>query len=359
MSSLSATVVASRGDFVLDVALELEAGETVALVGPNGGGKTTLVEALCGLLPLDSGEVRVGGTTWESTARAIRLPPQARSVGVMFQGLLLLPALSVLDNVAYGVRARGFSRREARSRASDVLARFDAGELAPRMPSSLSGGQAQRVALARALAVRPDLLLLDEPMSALDVAHRADARRALRRALDEFEGAKLVVTHEPVEAMALADRLVVLESGRVMQTGTPVELRNRPRSHYVASLVGLNLLSGRIGKRDGHAVLDTGAGELAIGGVDLPLEAPALATIHPRAITLSIAPQRPTTSARNVLQARVEDFDLEGDRVRLILDSRPPLAAEITAEAFEDLRLRRDTMVWASIKATGIEVYSA
>jgi molybdate transport system ATP-binding protein len=353
---LNASLVAHRDDFEMRCDIELQEGETVALLGPNGAGKSTLVHALAGLLPLDDGEVTIDGDVWERPRDRIRHPPQGRSIGVVFQGLMLFPALSTLDNVAYGPRAQGMSRDESRARAREWLERFDAGHLAGRKPPELSGGEAQRVALARALAVEPALLLLDEPMSALDVENRVEARRVLRRTLADFAGIKLLVTHEPLEAISLADRLVVMEGGRIVQSGAASEIRDRPRTRYTASLVGLNLLSGTVRGTDSHRTLETTDGALVIASGLAP-GTEALATIHPRAIVLSRA--RPSGSARNVLEATVADVDLEGDRVRVLLDARPSLTAEVTIEAFEELGLHRAQEVWASVKATQIEVYPA
>jgi molybdate transport system ATP-binding protein len=353
---MDASLVARRGDFEMRCEMSLREGETVALLGPNGAGKSTLVHALAGLLPLDDGEVTIADEVWERPRDGIRRPPQGRSIGVVFQGLLLFPALTALDNVAYGLRAQGATRDEARDRAQRWLERFDAGNLGRRKPHELSGGEAQRVALARALAVEPALLLLDEPMSALDIENRVEARRVLRRTLAEFGGIKLMVTHEPLEAIALADRLIVMEGGRVVQTGAASEIRDRPRTKYTASLVGLNLLSGTIRGSDSHRTLALPDGELVIAS-DLEPGTDALATIHPRAIVISR--QQPSGSARNVLEATIADLDLEGDRVRVLLKARPSLTAEVTIEAFEDLGLQRTQEVWASVKATQIEVYPA
>ncbi|MFN2489522.1 MAG: sulfate/molybdate ABC transporter ATP-binding protein [Actinomycetota bacterium] len=358
MNALSAHVALARGDLILDVEVNVAAGETVALLGPNAAGKSTLVEALCGLIPIDAGEVRVGGDLWESRNERVRLHPQQRSVGVMFQSLLLFPALSAVDNVAYGLRASHMSKVAARATALRVMERFDIADVAEQMPSTLSGGQAQRVALARALAVEPDVLLLDEPMSSLDIENRAEARRALGDALDGFAGATLLVTHEPLEAMALADRLVIIERGRIVQTGTMGDIRRHPRSRYVASLVGVNLLTGRIVRRSDHVVLDTGEGELVITH-EGPRSARALATVHPRAIALSTRPLAGGSSIRNVVRSRVAALDVEADRVRVELHGRPPLTAEITIEAHAELALEVGQEVWAAVKATQIDVHPA
>lgn len=354
--SLRAHVKCRRADLLLDVEIEVDAGQTIALLGPNGAGKSTLIAALAGLVPLVGGEVVVDDEVWERPTDGIRLTPQQRSVGVMFQDLLLFPALSVAGNVAYGLRAQGAGRRAARAAALEIMQRFDIMDLADRKPAQLSGGQAQRVALARALAVAPAILLLDEPTSALDVENRAAARRLLKQTLNDFPGVKIIVTHDPIEAMVLAERLVVMEHGHVTQKGTTEDIRRRPRSSYVASLSGLNLLEGRVSRGDGHtSFTGSGGGTLTIASNEIGHGADALAAVSPRAITISV--NATATSARNVLEGPIETIDLIGDRARIGLGSQPRLVAEITAEAVVALGLREGTRVWASIKATEIDVY--
>ncbi len=355
--TLAAEIRLRRGEFVLEVALEVSAGETVALLGPNGAGKSTLVDALAGLTPLSEGEVVVDGEVWERPADGIRLAPQQRSLGVMFQGLALFPALSAVDNVAYGPRAQGVARAEARATALELMERFGIAGLAGRKPAQLSGGQAQRVALARALAVEPAVLLLDEPTSALDVEVRGDARRALRRALGDFSGVKLIVTHEPIEAMMVADRLVVVENGRVTQDGSPEEIRRRPRSGYVAALSGVNLIEGAMATSDGQSVFVGAGSAIVVASNEVEPGAGALAAISPRAITISN--RTSPTSARNVLEGVIEGVDMIGDRARLSIATSPPLVAEVTAAAVTSLNLIEGATVWASFKATEVKVYPA
>jgi molybdate transport system ATP-binding protein len=243
-STLSADLRVRRGSFDLDLELTVQPGEVVALLGPNGAGKSTALRLLAGLLPLDDGTVRLGRTVVEDTVARVRLEPEQRQVGVVFQDYLLFPHLTARENVAFGLRARGLARREARERADDWLARVGLAEHADRKPRQLSGGQAQRVALARALAAEPRLLLLDEPLAALDAGTRMEVRADLRHHLGSFDGATVVVTHDALDAMVLADRLVVVEDGRVVQSGAPREVSAHPRTDYVARLVGLNLLAG-------------------------------------------------------------------------------------------------------------------
>jgi molybdate transport system ATP-binding protein len=225
-------VVVRRGGFSLELGCAVPEGCTVAVVGPNGAGKSTLVELLAGLLALARGRVTLGGRVLEGGG--VRVSPQARGVGVVFQGLALFPALSAIENVAYGLRARGVARRAARAEASRWLERFDAGELAERRAGELSGGQAQRVALARAMIVRPPLLLLDEPMSALDLAARGTARSLLRGWLAQAPGVKLLVTHDLEDARAVADRMLVLVAGRLVADGTVDEVLARPPEFLAA-----------------------------------------------------------------------------------------------------------------------------
>ena len=222
--SLKARVALQLGALDLDAELVVETGALVVLLGPNGAGKTTLLRALAGLVPVQAGQVLLDGVVLEAPADGIRVPTEQRPVGVVFQDYLLFPHLSALDNVAFGLRARGLPRAEARQRAADWLERVGLTAHAAARPKALSGGQAQRVALARALATDPRLLLLDEPLAALDASARAELRRELRRHLAGYQGTRLLVTHDPIEAMTLADQIVVLEAGRVTQTGTPAEV---------------------------------------------------------------------------------------------------------------------------------------
>src|SRR5438067_10242085 len=239
--SLQAQLQARVGSFDLDVDLTIAPGEVVALLGPNGAGKTSVLRALAGLLAIDAGRIALDGIVLEEPANAIRVPVEQRPIGVVFQDYLLFPHLTVLENVAFGLRARGVGARDARVTAGSWLDRLGVAEYAQARPRTLSGGQAQRVALARALAIDPRLLLLDEPLAALDASSRGAVRRDLKRHLASFAGIRIVITHDPLEAVALADRLVILERGRVVQTGSPAEVTQHPRSRYVADLVGVNL----------------------------------------------------------------------------------------------------------------------
>jgi molybdate transport system ATP-binding protein len=235
MSGLDAHLVVDQGTFHLDLPLSVAPGEVVALLGPNGAGKTTALRALAGLIPLTSGHIDLSGSRLDDSA-GIFVPPERRSVGVVFQDYLLFPHLSALDNVAFGPACRGATRARSREIAQGWLSRVGLAELARRRPRQLSGGQAQRVALARALATDPALLLLDEPLAALDARTRLQTRAELQRHLAQYPGPTLVVTHDPLDALVLADRLVIVEDGVVVQEGDASTITAQPRTDYVALL---------------------------------------------------------------------------------------------------------------------------
>jgi molybdate transport system ATP-binding protein len=347
--TLRARLALELGALNLDVDLRAETTEIVALVGPNGAGKTTLLRALAGLVPIRDGVVDLDELVLDDTTAGIHLTPEVRPVAVVFQDYLLFPHLTALDNVAYGMRSRGASRSAARQEARTWLERFGVAEQSASRPGRLSGGQAQRVALARALATRPALLLLDEPLAAIDVSARAGLRRDLRNQLAGAEGIRIVVTHDPLDAMAMADRLVVLENGRVTQEGTLQEVTARPRSPWVAQLVGLNLYRGSAA---GNLITLPGGHQLQVA---VQVHGPAFALVHPRGVSLHR--HRPEGSPRNVWPGAVAGIDFAGDRVRVQVGGPVLVVAEVTPEAATELRLADGGQIWVTIKATEVEVY--
>jgi molybdate transport system ATP-binding protein len=346
---LNAHLVVRRGErFTLQASLTIPPCRTVALLGPNGSGKSTAVAALAGLINIDSGRIVLAGRTLDDPTADVCIPPEERRIGVVFQDYSLFPHLSVAENVAFGLRSRGMNRNEARQKATTWLTRFDLNDLAGRKPRHLSGGQAQRVALARALATEPDLLLLDEPLSALDVTTRIQSRRLLADHLDQYPGPRLLITHDPTEAFLLADTIHVIENGVVTQVGTAEEIRLRPRTPYIADLAGSNLLAG-------HAA----AGTVNIAGhpihiADTNIAGPLLLTIHPRAIALHR--QQPEGSPRNAWPTTLTRIEHLGDRVRVQFGDPLPLTAEITSDAAQALHLKQGSPVWITIKATEIGI---
>ena len=300
--------------------LEAAAGEVLVVIGPNGAGKSTLLRAVAGLEP---GRVRVGDHDWTD------LEVPRRRVGYVFQDQSLFPHLSAQDNVAFGPRARGRSRREADAVAREWLERFGIGELAARRPRELSGGQAQRVAIARALATDPDVLLLDEPFTGLDVSAQMALRVELGRHLRDFAGIALLVTHDAIDALTLADRVLVLDGGRVAQVGRPAEVAAEPRTSHVARLVGLNLVA------DGDDLL----------------------AFPPDSVVVSL--NEPEGSTRLRWRGPIATLAPHGDAVRLLVHAAPDLLADVTPAAAAELGLVPGREVWLSAKATAVSRYGA
>ncbi|MEU5892686.1 ABC transporter ATP-binding protein [Streptomyces sp. NPDC047461] len=345
-NGLHAHLIVTHPTFHLDITLTAAPGEVVALLGPNGAGKTTALRALAGLTPLTAGHLRLDATDLDRT------PPESRPVGVVFQDYLLFPHLTALDNIAFGPRCQGATKAEARRQATEWLTRMGLGDHATAKPRSLSGGQAQRVALARALATHPRLLLLDEPLAALDARTRLEVRSQLRRHLADFEAVAVLVTHDPLDAMVLADRLVVIEHGQVVQEGTPSDIARHPRTDYIAQLVGLNLYKGR---SEGHTV-HLEAGPDITTTEDLTGE--AFVAFPPSAVTLYR--DRPTgSSARNLWRCEVAGLETHGDQIRADLTGELPLAADLTTVAAAELDLHPGAEIWATVKAAQTHAYPA
>ncbi|MFF2557426.1 ABC transporter ATP-binding protein [Nocardia sp. NPDC058058] len=348
--TLHAALVVERAKFRLDIEFTSAPGEVIALLGPNGAGKTTALRALAGLTPLTGGALGLGENSWDAPP-SVFVPAERRQVGVVFQDYLLFQHLSALDNVAFGLRARGMRRAPARERATAWLDRVGLSEFAQVRPRSLSGGQAQRVALARALATDPQLLLLDEPLAALDASTRLQVRADLARHLRGYTGHTVLVTHDPLDAMVLADRLIILEDGAIVQEGAPTEIARRPRSDYVANLVGLNLFRGTA---TGTEITVDGGGTLT--GSE-PAAGRVFAAFSPTAVGLHLT--RPTGSPRNTWPVTVVGLEQHANTTRVRLDGAPPVLADITPAAVAELRLEPGMRLWAAVKATEIHIYPA
>lgn len=336
-----------------DVEAELEVADvqTIAILGPNGSGKSTLLSVIAGILRPDSGRATLDDTTLFDIAAGAWLAPHERGTALLAQDPLLFPHLSALDNVGFGPRSTGASRSHSREIARGWLDAVDAGELAHRKPSGLSGGQAQRIAIARALAAEPRLLLLDEPMSALDITVVPAMRQTLRRVLTGRSA--VIVTHNVLDALLLADHVIVMESGRIVEQGPTRDVLARPRSTFGAQIAGLNLARGVVERGSVRA-----SGGLLVAGlhhdVPVPEGHPAVAVFSPSAV--GVHRERPSGSPRNVFAAAVRELEPRGSQVRVRTDE---LSADVTVAAVAELDLLPGTDVFLSVKASEVAIYRA
>jgi len=350
----AALAVDRRG---LDVAFEVAAGEVLAVLGPNGAGKSTAAAVIAGLLRADRAVVRVGDRTLTDTSRGVDVAACHRRVGLLAQEPLLFPHMSVLGNVEFAARRRT-GRRPGRPGALGWLEEVGAADLAARRPAELSGGEAQRVALARALAAEPGVLLLDEPLSRLDVTGAAQMRAALRRILAGGDRPVVLITHDLPDVVGLADRVLVMESGRVAETGPVSAVLAAPRSRFGAGFAGVNVVRGVL---SGPGLLRTAAGQDWRGAAGEPLGAgrDALAVFSPLAVAVYRDP--PHGSPRNVVRGRIAAIEANGTAIRIRLadqpGSSPGLAADITAEAVAELRLAVGDEVWFTVKSQAVMLY--
>jgi molybdate transport system ATP-binding protein len=351
-------VVADRS---VDIEFSVAAGEVVAMLGPNGAGKSTALHLIAGLLRPDDGVVRLGERVLTDTATGVFVPAHARRVGMLLQDPLLFPHLSVAANVAFAPRSRGGGRRTAANAAAHWLRQVDAAELAERSPRQLSGGQAQRVAIARALAAEPDVMLLDEPLAGLDVAVAAAIRTLLRAVLAADGRSAVMVTHDLIDVLTLADRVLVVEGGRVVESGPAAAVLAAPRSHFAARIAGINLVNGTL---DGDGVLRTDW-DMRWHGVpaeDAPTERGqrAVAVFAPSAVAVYREP--PHGSPRNTIAVTVAEVagQAAGIRVRAAEqpDGAPGLAADITVDAAAELRLAPGETVYFAVKAQEVGLHS-
>jgi molybdate transport system ATP-binding protein len=337
------------GALELDVALEVRAGECLALAGPSGAGKTSVLRIAAGLVRPERGLVEANGETWLDTERGVDVAPERRRCGYVFQEYALFPHLSAWQNVAYPLR--GMPRAQRKERSLELLGRFGLRELADARPRTLSGGERQRVAVARALARKPEVLLLDEPLSALDARTRASAARELAAVLRDVEVPALLVTHDFAEAAQLGDRVGVIDAGRVVQEGTPTELAAAPRSAFVADFTGAVVLTGTA--RPGSGGLTNV--ELDGGGTVSTTDAgdgPVAVSVYPWEIAIEPGGEPRHGSTQNRLTAEVVSVTTVGNRVRVSLAGPQPIAAEITLDSAERLALRAGARVTATWKAT-------
>jgi molybdate transport system ATP-binding protein len=357
MSELQLRAVVAERD--LDVEFSVPAGDVLAVLGPNGAGKSTALHVIAGLVRPDEGVVRLGDRVLTDTAAGVNAATHQRRVGLLLQDPLLFPHMSVAANVAFGPHSRRGNRKATALR---WLREVDAEEFADRKPRQLSGGQAQRVAIARALAAEPDVLLLDEPLSGLDVAAAAGIRAVLRNVVTRTGAAVILITHDLLDVFTLADRVLVLESGRIAEMGPVADVLTAPRSHFGARIAGINLVNGMIDP-DGSLRAGSGAHWHASPARELGDQlAPghnALAVFPPTAV--AVYREQPHGSPRNTIEVAVAELNVRGSTVLVRgheqPDGAPGLAAEITVDAAAELRLTPGERVWFSVKAHEVALY--
>lgn len=350
--AIKANIVVRRSEgFVLDVDIELPAGQTTALLGPNGSGKSTLVAALAGHQAITKGRIQIGDRVLDDPDQQVFSPAEERNAGVVHQRYLLFEHLNVVDNISFTESLRGVPKTERRANAQVWMEAVELTGLGQRRPSELSGGQQQRVALARALASNPAVLLLDEPLAALDVQTKGSLRSLLRGVLERFEGPRLLITHDPIDAVFLADRVLIIEDGAITQTGSSTDLAQRPATPYAAALAGVNLLTGN--NDAGSLTLEVSPHKLSTS--DTQTTGPVLITIKPNAIALHTA--QPDGSPRNSWKTEILTVEGSGDIARVTLSEPLPLNVDVTPAAVESMNLTPGATVWASIKATEVFVH--
>ncbi len=374
---LQVTVETQFDAFQLSLSLAARYGETTVLLGESGAGKSTILRIVAGLLKPQKGYVALGDIVYFDSQRGIHVPPQERPFGYVFQDYVLFPHLTVFENVAFGLQAQRMTRSFVRQRVGEALEQVRLTGLDRRRPAQLSGGQQQRVAVARALALQPQLLLLDEPLSALDVQTRREVRQELRRILAEVNVTTILVTHTYLEALLFGQHILVLERGKVLQQGGQRDLLEHPRSAYIAELIGVNFFQGCITRYESPGVC---AIQLCAGTQTLELVAtlrehgqtenmPAIGegvyvVVEPRGITLY--PTHPDSSARNTFRGeivqivRVGSASLDQGVVRVSLQfaaAMPPLTAEVTEASASRLHLHEGATVYATFKATDARAY--
>ncbi len=345
---LHVEVAHAVGTIELDLQFEVPRGRCLALAGPSGAGKSTILRLLAGTVRPDRGRITCGADVWVDTGSGAFLAPEQRRCGYVFQDYALFPHLSAWRNVAYGLPRASSTKRRAQAIA--LLERFGLADKADARPATLSGGERQRVALARALAPRPEVLLLDEPLSALDTRTRSDASRELSSTLQSLEVPVVLVTHEFAEAALLGDEICVIDRGSIVQHGAASELAATPATAFVADFTGAVVLTGTVRPEDGElTIVDLDGGGLACS-IDRGQGRVAL-SIYPWDITISPG-ARADESAQNHLRATVTSVTALGNRVRVGLNAGQPLVAEVTGKAIEELQLSAGSEVTASWKAT-------
>jgi len=351
---LAVDIYKPLNEFDLSVAFEVNPGETLVVIGPSGCGKTTTLNIISGLIKPAHGRVVLEDRCLFDSEAKIDVSVEKRNIGYVFQDYALFPHLTVEKNICYGLDCRGVGKKETAAKVAETLEMVGLTRLAQRRPPQLSGGEKQRVALARAIAMDSPILLLDEPLGALDAQTRQNVRGELRSLLQRVHRMTLMVTHDAVDALTFGDKICVLDKGQIVQLGDKHELLAQPRTPFVANLVGANFFNGTISSQKSHGLAAIHVGESVLHAATDEM-GDILISFYPSDVTLSLHP--PATSAVNVFESRVKEIVHMGDRARVGLNSALPFTAEISAAALEAMDLKEGSHVYASLKATAIKTY--
>lgn len=340
--------VALGGFMLQDINLEIDEGEYFIILGPTGAGKTVLLEAIAGLHPIAKGQI------WSGEREVTKLSPEKRGIGFVYQDQQLFPHLSVKDNIAFGLKMAKRPKEEMEARIAAMAELHGIEHLLERSPENLSGGERQKVALARALITEPEILLLDEPLSAVDLETREQMQRDLQRIQRRLKVTTIHVTHDFEEAVALGQRVAILNQGRIAQVGTPEEVLRQPSSEFVARFaLSRNVFSGEASDSE------TGSATIAIGQTRLmaatELRGQVRLSLRPEDILISREPLKST--ARNSLQGVVSDIADRGAVIYVTVTVPPDFICLITRQAFQELELSRGARVWLTFKASAIHVF--
>jgi len=342
-------------DFCLDVSLSVSGGETLVLIGENGAGKSTLLNLISGLTEPDEGEIKLGEKILYSGSKNLSVRSEERKTGHLFQSYALFPHLSVFDNVAFGLRCRGLSKEETEKPVTEQLEAMQISELSSVNVKSLSGGQRQRVALARSLILKPEILLLDEPLSAVDVRMQAEMRCELRQRIRDTDIPCIIVTHTLTDALELGDRVAIIEKGRIIQDGRPEEVFKNPVSYFVARFTGMeNMFRGRTECAGDEVRIDIGPVKLYAA---TELAGDVIAGIRAEEIILSKEPIK--TTARNILKGRVYDIQWNGIFSRVVVDTGVMISAIVTRKSMEELNLYTGQELYVVFKVSAVHTFPA
>ncbi|MDY6796767.1 MAG: tungstate ABC transporter ATP-binding protein WtpC [Actinomycetota bacterium] len=337
------------GEFALKgVTLDVEDGDYLIILGPTGAGKTILLETVAGIYNPDRGKVYLNGED------VTDIPPRKRNIGMVYQDYMLFPHLTVESNIRFGLKARKDKKEQAREKSREMAEMLGIDHLLHRYPGTLSGGEQQRVAIARALIVKPDVLLLDEPLSALDAETRARLREELQRIHDMTRTIMIHVTHSFDEAFLLGNRMAIMNKGKIVQVGETGEVFRRPNSKFVADFVGTTNIY------QGESRIVNGVSRISMNQVDIlssqAISGPVYTTLRPESILVSLHPLE--SSARNLMEGNIERIMDEGSIIKIEVNVGVPLISAITRRSYDDMELCIGKKVYLTFKATDVHVFS-